>query len=123
MKYGVDDMAFDKLIQLRKQKNLKQADIAQHLKITRQAYTSYELGKREMDFYTLCKLCDFFGVTADYLLGRYDVKPFLLEDDEEIRLIKLFRTIDERGRAAVKASAKFESEQSFKNQSKKEKAM
>ena len=64
-------MSFSTMIKrLREEKGLSQKDVAEHLGITRQAIASYELAKREPDYETLHKLADFFGVSADYLLGR-----------------------------------------------------
>lgn len=38
-------------------------------------YQNYESGKRVPTAEILVKLADFYGVTADYLLGRPDAKP------------------------------------------------
>ncbi|MCL1820956.1 MAG: helix-turn-helix domain-containing protein [Oscillospiraceae bacterium] len=80
---------------------MTQVEIAKHLKVSRQAYSFYELGKNEMDFKSLCKLADLYSVTTDYLLGRYDTKPFLLDNDSEIELVIKYRTLDERGKLSV----------------------
>jgi len=105
-------MISKKITDLRKQKGLTQVEIAEQLKISRQAYSFYELGKNEMDFKSLCKLADFYNVSTDYLLGRYDVKPFLLSDDEEIEIIRKYRTLDQRGKNTIKANLDFEMTQS-----------
>lgn len=42
------------------------------------------------------------------LLGRYDEKPFLIDNDDEIALIKDYRILDERGKGSVKAALSFE---------------
>ncbi len=55
---------------LRKEKNLKQIDLANYLGVSRTTYTQYETGKSEPDLKMVQKLADFFGVTVDYLLGR-----------------------------------------------------
>lgn len=60
------------LKKLRKERNISQQDVADYLHITRAAYTNIENGKRETDFNGLSKLAEYFGVTADYLLGRTD---------------------------------------------------
>lgn len=60
----------DRLKQLRKQKKLRQEDIANKLGIARTTYAMYEQNSREPDFETLQKLADLFGVSTDYLLGR-----------------------------------------------------
>ena len=108
-------MIAQKIAVLRKQRGLTQADMAKHLKISRQAYSFYEQGKHEMDYKSLCKIADFFQVTTDYLLGRYDSKPFLLDDDEEIDLIKKYRTLDERGKRSVGVLLEHERQQNKKD--------
>lgn len=61
-----------RLRELRQEKKLSQADVAEFLQISRQAYNFYETGKREPDNETLQKLASFFNVSTDYLLGRTD---------------------------------------------------
>lgn len=58
------------LKKLRKSKNLYQKDVASKIGITREAYTQYELDKRQPDFQTLRNLADFFGVSVSELLGE-----------------------------------------------------
>ena len=60
------------LIALREQRGLRQADMAQQIGMSRQAYCSYENDKREPDLSTLCKLSDYFDVSVDYLIGNTD---------------------------------------------------
>lgn len=58
------------LKELRKQKGMRQADIAQKLGVGRTTYVKYENGDNEPSFEMLNKLSDLFGVSIDYLLGR-----------------------------------------------------
>ena len=67
----------ERLIELRKQQNLTQQDMARILGISRQAYSNYELGNREADYTTLKKLSNYFNVTVDYLLGETSTRPTL----------------------------------------------
>ena len=62
---------------LRKNKGLTQTQVADAVKLGRQAYAYYEKGERAPSPETLCKLADFFGVTVDELLGR---TPQLFDD-------------------------------------------
>ncbi len=62
----------ERLKALRKERNLKQIDVANYLGVSNSAYGNYELGQREPDFATLNKLAEYFGVSVDYLLGRTD---------------------------------------------------
>lgn len=59
---------------LREDRDLKQDDIANILKITRQQYQLYESGKRKLPIDLLIELCKFYNVSADYILGLTD-KP------------------------------------------------
>lgn len=65
------------LAELRKDRNLRQKDLAQMLNLSTGTISNYETGSHEPDFATLCKLADFFHVSTDYLLGRttlpYDI--------------------------------------------------
>ena len=56
--------------ELREDRDLSQADIAKVLKTTQQMYSRYENGTCEMPIRHLLKLCEFYGITADYILGR-----------------------------------------------------
>lgn len=46
-----------------------QEQIAEYLEITKQQYSLYETGKRQMPTDKLKKLCLYYGVSADYMLG------------------------------------------------------
>ena len=55
---------------LRKAKKLKQREMAELLDCTVQHYQRIEYGKVNLPATTVIFLADYFGVTADYLLGR-----------------------------------------------------
>ena len=55
---------------LRKEKKITQAKLAQIIGIGRSTLAMYETGGSEPDFATASKLADYFGVSVDYLLGR-----------------------------------------------------
>jgi transcriptional regulator with XRE-family HTH domain len=105
--YRGDSMLYERLIDLRVKSGLTQADIAKILKITRQAYCSYELNKREMDFASLVIIANFFNVTTDYLLGRGEVDSVNFGADE-INIISKYRLLDGRGKDAIKVNLEFE---------------
>lgn len=68
---------------IRKEKKLRQVDIANYLKIDRTTYVKYETGTSEPDNNTLQKLADFFNCSIDFLLDRtYNPKPELVIPDE-----------------------------------------
>ncbi len=62
----------DRLKELRVDKCLKQAEVAEKLGISVLCYAGYEQGYREPHLKTLIALCKFFGVSSDYLFGLED---------------------------------------------------
>ena len=59
-----------RLKEIRKLKGYTQKKTAEGIGISEQAYQVYEYGKREPSIGKLDKLCQFFDVPADYLLGN-----------------------------------------------------
>ncbi|MFW5976338.1 MAG: HD domain-containing phosphohydrolase [Bacillota bacterium] len=64
----------ERLKYLRKQSNLRQADLARKLGFSRTTIANYEQNKRNPTPETLCKIADYFNVSVDYLLGRKNTK-------------------------------------------------
>ena len=64
----------NRIAELRKEKNLSQAELAKKTGLTRQAISLYEISKREPKLETWIKLADFFDVPVSYLqgLGQYN---------------------------------------------------
>lgn len=62
----------ERLKNLRESKNLLQKDVAKELGITKSAYSNYEQGIRFPTYDILIKICKFYNVSADYLLGLTD---------------------------------------------------
>ena len=59
---------------LREDKDLTQVDIAKYLNVAQNTYSQYENGKREVPITVLIKLCQYFDVSSDYILGLSDEK-------------------------------------------------
>ncbi len=64
---------------LRKKNYYTQADVAKALGVSPSAIGMYEQDRRVPDKETLLKICDFFDVSADYLLGHTS-KPAEVSD-------------------------------------------
>ncbi len=60
----------DILASLRKSRGVSQRKAAADLHISQALLSHYENGAREPGLPFLCRACDYYGVTADYLLGR-----------------------------------------------------
>lgn len=61
-----------RLKELRKEKNLKQKDMAEFLDCTENHYQQIEYGNVNIPSLDLEALADYFAVSTDYLLGRSD---------------------------------------------------
>ena len=59
----------DRMRELRVDRDLTQANIANILKTSQSYYSEYELGKRAIPIQHIITLCLFYGVSADYILG------------------------------------------------------
>ena len=55
--------------ELREDNDLKQAEIAAVLGTTQQVYSRYEKGINEMPIRHIITLCQYYHVSADYILG------------------------------------------------------
>ena len=62
----------ERLNLLKRERNLLQKDIASGTGIALRSYQYYEKGQRLPDIDTLTKLCDYFDVSSEYLLGYTD---------------------------------------------------
>lgn len=55
--------------ELRTDADLNQATVAKLLGTSQSYYSEYELAKRQIPVTHIRTLCEFYGVTADYVLG------------------------------------------------------
>ena len=55
---------------LRRGKGMSQRQASADLGISQALLSHYETGAREPGLKFVCRACDYYGVTADYLLGR-----------------------------------------------------
>ena len=71
------NMYQNRLRDLREDRDLKQKDIAELLKIHQTTYSDYELGKLNVPINVLHALADYYDTSIDYLLGRTpEKKPY-----------------------------------------------
>ena len=64
----------NRLRDLREDRDLKQRDLADLLKVHQTTYSDYELNRLNIPVAALHALADFYGVSVDYLLGRTGTK-------------------------------------------------
>ena len=60
----------DKLRYLRQQRSMSQKELGQALGVSTSTIGMYEQGRRQPDNQMLMKICSYFAVTADYLIGN-----------------------------------------------------
>ena len=66
----------DRITALREDNDVKQKELAELLGIKQSAYSKYEKRRSKMQIDDLIKLCKFYKVSADYILGFTDeIKP------------------------------------------------
>ena len=83
-----------RLKELREEKDMKQSDLAKILECSSSAIGMYEQGRRYVDLDGLKKIAEYFDVSADYLIGRTDIKKFEDFPPEVKRVANLFSSID-----------------------------
>jgi transcriptional regulator with XRE-family HTH domain len=94
--------------ELREARGWSQADLAERCGTTQQAIQRYESGAREPKTSAIAAMSRAFNVTVSYVLGLDDdPEPHGVElTADERELLGLFRSTDERGRAAIMAVAR-----------------
>ncbi|WP_144514383.1 helix-turn-helix domain-containing protein [Bacillus thuringiensis] len=88
---------------LRKERKLRQEDMAKQLGIARTTYAMYEQGNREPDYNTLIKIATFFEVSIDYLLGTTEIRKVTdLQDPELYQWLKDIKNTTPQKREELK---------------------
>lgn len=67
-------MVYERIKNLREDKDLSQQKVADYLHITQRTYSRYERGDRSIPTEILAQLAEFHSTSTDYLLGLTDVK-------------------------------------------------
>lgn len=65
-----DGMLYQRIRDLREDKNLTQKQMGEILSCSQRVYSNYERGELDIPTDILIKLADFHGVSVDYLLNR-----------------------------------------------------
>ena len=62
-------MAYQRLRDLREDRDLLQQQVAERLRCSQRVYSNYERGERDIPTDILIRLSEFYDVSVDYLLG------------------------------------------------------
>lgn len=88
---------------LRIERGWTQGELARQLSTNQQTVSRYEAEDRGLAVETIKKLCEIFGVTSDYLIGRSDLPdPHLT--GEESALIEKYRALSPAGQEFIRHS-------------------
>ena len=65
----------ERLLKLRREKNISQEELANELDVSRQTISKWETDQSQPDFDKIIPLCEYFGITSDELLtGNSNIK-------------------------------------------------
>lgn len=68
---------YQRLRDLREDKDLTQTELAKILEMSQTGYSKYETGENDIPTQILIRLADFYHTSTDYILGRTNIKePF-----------------------------------------------
>lgn len=67
-------MRYERLKNMREDRDLKQNQLAAYLSCTQGAYSHYENGTRGLPADVIVRLAAYYSCSADYLLGLTDIK-------------------------------------------------
>lgn len=67
-------MLYQRIKDLREDKDLLQKDIAKILDMSQTGYSKYEVGTNDIPTNILIKLAEFYNTSTDYILGLTNVK-------------------------------------------------
>lgn len=69
-------MRVNRIRELRKEKGLKQIEVAKFLNMSPTGYNKYEISPSEPGIETIVKLAKFYNVSIDYLVGVSDNRNY-----------------------------------------------
>ena len=99
----------NRIKEIRSARNMTQSDLAKIMNCTKMTISRYESGDREIDSYTINRLCEIFQITADYLLCRSNT-PEPSVSEEDARLLRAYREAPDHIRIAILAMLQLDGE-------------
>ena len=67
-------LKYQRIRDLREDRDLTQSEIAHYLNIKQNTYSRYETNDRDIPLDIMGQLADFYNTSVDYLMGRTDEK-------------------------------------------------
>ena len=90
----------NRIRELRQARGWTQAQLGARVGMVKTTISGYEKGDHQIDPAMIFKLCDLFGCTADYLLGRSEVLSPAMSD-ADAQLLAAYHAASLRDRALV----------------------
>jgi len=90
----------NRIRELRQARGWRQQDLAEKMNTVKSVISRYELEQHAIDADDIVALCDIFGCTADYLIGRSDV-PYSAVTDADAQLLQTYHALPLEIRRAV----------------------
>ena len=90
----------NRIRELRQSRGWTQAQLGDQIGAVKSTVSGYESETHQIDVETLHRLCDLFGCTADYLLGR-SVSPDPAVSASDAELLRIYHALPLEIRRAV----------------------
>ena len=90
----------NRIRELRQSMGWTQAQLGKRIGVAKTTISGYEIGTRQLDPATICTLCDLFGCTADYLLGR-SLSPAPVMSSQDALVLEAYHALPPELRRAV----------------------
>ena len=90
----------NRIRELRQSMGWTQAQLGARVGMAKTTISGYEKGDHQVDPEMICKLCDLFGCTADYLLGR-SASPLPVISSEDAAVLDAYHALPLELRRAV----------------------
>lgn len=92
----------NRIRELRQEKGWTQTQLGARVGMAKTTISGYEKGDHQVDPEMICKLCDLFGCTADYLLGR-SLSPAPVMSSQDALVLEAYHALPLELRRAVDA--------------------
>lgn len=90
----------NRIRELRQEKGWTQTQLGARVGMAKTTISGYEKGDHQVDPEMICKLCDLFGCTADYLLGR-SLSPAPVMSSQDAIVLEAYHALPPELRRAV----------------------
>ena len=90
----------NRIRELRQENGWTQTQLGARVGMAKTTISGYEKGDHQVDPEMICKLCDLFGCTADYLLGR-SLSPAPVMSSQDALVLEAYHALPPELRRAV----------------------